>query len=159
MPLYAYVDATSGQSASWRAKTITKNSHLIDEWKLLVPKAGSRPRARAKPAWILVLGPPLLAEPGSVCTQTYLVAGPLDVEGRGTECRVAICERDLSAFLFRCARSPRTSAAACTHWVPHAAVGSDVDRCQPLQEVRHHEGRTSPSSSRMIRPMERRSDE
>jgi len=52
---------------------IRKNVHLIDSWKVLLPEAyGER---GAIPA--LVLGPSIVAPPASVCTQTYLVAGPL----------------------------------------------------------------------------------
>lgn len=52
---------------------IIKNTHLIDAWKVLLPEAyGER---GAVPA--LVLGPSIIAPPASVCTQTYLVAGPL----------------------------------------------------------------------------------
>src|SRR5437667_3982461 len=57
-------------------EAITKNTHLIDVWKLFLPVAGSG-RERERSGVDLVLGPPLLGEPGSVCTQTYLVAGPL----------------------------------------------------------------------------------
>jgi site-specific DNA-methyltransferase (adenine-specific) len=56
--------------------SIKKNSHLIDSWKVLLPKAyGER---GAIPA--LVLGPSIVAPPISVCTQTYLVAGSLTNE-------------------------------------------------------------------------------
>jgi site-specific DNA-methyltransferase (adenine-specific) len=53
---------------------IRKNVHLIDHWKVLLPEAyGER---GAIPAF--VLGPSIVAPPSSVCTQTYLVAGPLN---------------------------------------------------------------------------------
>ena len=53
--------------------SIRKNMHLIDSWKVFLPEAyGER---GAIPA--LVLGPSIVAPPASVCTQTYLVAGPL----------------------------------------------------------------------------------
>ncbi len=52
---------------------VRKNVHLLDSWKVLLPEAyGER---GAVPA--LVLGPSIVAPPESVCTQTYLVAGPL----------------------------------------------------------------------------------
>ncbi len=55
---------------------IRKNEHLIDTWKVLLPEAyGER---GAIPA--LVLGPSIVVPPASVCTQTYLVAGPLASE-------------------------------------------------------------------------------
>ena len=53
--------------------SIRKNMHLIDSWKVLLPEAyGERGTIPA-----LVLGPSIVAPPASVCTQTYLVAGPL----------------------------------------------------------------------------------
>ncbi|MFT4180820.1 MAG: Eco57I restriction-modification methylase domain-containing protein [Rhizobium sp.] len=55
---------------------VTKSDHLVDVWKVLIPKAGSG-REREKSGVDLVLGPPLVAAPGSVCTLTYVVAGPL----------------------------------------------------------------------------------
>jgi site-specific DNA-methyltransferase (adenine-specific) len=55
---------------------VTKNTHLIQAWKVLIPKAGSG-REREKSGMDLVLGPPLIASPDSVCTLTYVVAGPL----------------------------------------------------------------------------------
>lgn len=55
---------------------VTKSDHLVDAWKVLIPKAGSG-REREKSGVDLVLGPPLVAAPGSVCTLTYVVAGPL----------------------------------------------------------------------------------
>jgi site-specific DNA-methyltransferase (adenine-specific) len=54
---------------------VTKSEKLIDAWKVLIPKAGSG-REREKSGVDLVLGPPLVASPGSVCTLTYVVAGP-----------------------------------------------------------------------------------
>jgi len=55
-----------------RKSEIRKNAHLISQWKLLLPEAyGER---GAIPA--AVLGPSIVAPPDSVCTQTYLVAGP-----------------------------------------------------------------------------------
>ncbi|MDA3876578.1 MAG: Eco57I restriction-modification methylase domain-containing protein [Halothiobacillus sp.] len=55
---------------------IQKNTHLIDAWKVFLPEAyGER---GAVPA--MVLGPSIVAPPESVCTQTYLIAGPLNSE-------------------------------------------------------------------------------
>jgi Eco57I restriction-modification methylase len=52
-------------------KDITKSAHLVDTWKLLVPKVGSG-REREKSGVDLVLGPPLIAPSPSVCTQSFL---------------------------------------------------------------------------------------
>lgn len=48
---------------------ITKNSPLIDKWKVLVPKAGSDGGQRIPDS---VLGKPWLSQPPSVATQTFL---------------------------------------------------------------------------------------
>lgn len=50
-------------------KTITKNTRLIDKWKVLVPKAGSDGGQKIPDA---VLGKPWLSPPPSVATQTFL---------------------------------------------------------------------------------------
>lgn len=73
--LYANVGTMRVRGAIARKK-ITKNADLIDVWKLFLPVAGSG-RERERSGVDLVLGPPIVGEPGSVCTQTYLVAGPL----------------------------------------------------------------------------------
>jgi site-specific DNA-methyltransferase (adenine-specific) len=48
---------------------ITKNTHLIKKWKLLVPKAGSDGGQKIPDS---VLGKPWLAAPPSVATQTFI---------------------------------------------------------------------------------------
>lgn len=73
--IYANAGTTRIHGAVPR-NVIRKNPHLIDVWKVLVPEAGSG-REREKSGVDMVLGPPIVAEPGSVCTQTYLTIGPL----------------------------------------------------------------------------------
>lgn len=67
---------TKRVNGSMKRDRISKNTDLIDVWKLFLPVAGSG-RERERTGIDLVLGPPILAGPGSACTQTYLVAGPL----------------------------------------------------------------------------------
>ena len=58
----------------WVARSqVTKNTHLVDTWKVLLPEAGSD---GGKQLPDVVLGRPLVASPNSACTQTFLVAGP-----------------------------------------------------------------------------------
>lgn len=76
--LYANVGTTRVRGALSR-KLVTKNRHLIDVWKVLLPKTGSG-RERERSGVDIVLGPSIVAGPGSVCTQTYIVAGPLASE-------------------------------------------------------------------------------
>lgn len=54
----------------WIARDqVVKSAHLIDKWKLLVPKAGSDGGKKIPDS---VLGKPLIAESPSVCTQSFL---------------------------------------------------------------------------------------
>jgi site-specific DNA-methyltransferase (adenine-specific) len=50
-------------------KEVVKSKHLIDTWKVLVPKAGSDGGQRIPDA---VLGKPMVVGPPSVCTQSFL---------------------------------------------------------------------------------------
>jgi len=68
VPLY-YINKGK-RNTSWIArKDVTKSLHLIDKWKLLVPKAGSDGGKKIPDS---VLGKPLIAPSPSVCTQSYL---------------------------------------------------------------------------------------
>ncbi len=64
-----YYNRKSKRSIGWIGReAVGKSPHLIDTWKVMIPKAyGER---GARPA--NVLGPSLLAPSPSVCTQTYL---------------------------------------------------------------------------------------
>ena len=52
-------------------ESVTKSAHLIDTWKVLVPKVGSG-RERERTGVDLVLGPSQIAPSPSVCTQSFL---------------------------------------------------------------------------------------
>jgi site-specific DNA-methyltransferase (adenine-specific) len=68
---------------------VTKNRHLIPVWKLFLPKAyGERGAIPAN-----VLGPGIVAGPGSVCTQTYVVAGPFSSEAEAISCNAYLRSR------------------------------------------------------------------
>jgi site-specific DNA-methyltransferase (adenine-specific) len=78
--VYASSNAGRRSGAMDRA-LITKNAHLIDAWKVLAPKAGpGSSGGHVLPD--MVLGRPSVAEPNSVCTQTWIVAGPLKSEAQ-----------------------------------------------------------------------------
>ena len=53
---------------------IIKNAELASQWKVIVPEAS--PGADEYPH--LVLSKPIVSEPGSICTETYLLIGPFD---------------------------------------------------------------------------------
>lgn len=75
-----YASSNSGRrSGSMPRTAITKNTKLIDSWKVLAPQAGpGSSGGHIIPD--IVLGKPSTAEPNSVCTQTWIVAGPLASE-------------------------------------------------------------------------------
>ncbi|MCP3878904.1 MAG: restriction endonuclease [Sulfitobacter sp.] len=74
--LYASTPAGKRNTGAVQRALIKKNVHLIDHWKLLIPKAGPG----SSGGHVLpdaVLGKPLVAKPKSVCTETFLPFGPL----------------------------------------------------------------------------------
>ncbi len=73
---------------------IRKNTHLIDCWKVLAPQAGpGNSGGHILPD--AVLGKPSVAEPNSVCTQTWIVAGPFESEAQAQ----AVAEYMQTSFL------------------------------------------------------------
>jgi site-specific DNA-methyltransferase (adenine-specific) len=72
-----YASSNAGRrSGAMKRSLIAKNTHLVDTWKVLAPKAGpGNSGGHVLPD--MVLGKPSVAEPNSVCTQTWIVAGPL----------------------------------------------------------------------------------
>lgn len=72
-----YASSNAGRrSGAMKRALILKNAHLIDSWKVLAPQAGpGNSGGHILPD--MVLGKPSIAEPNTVCTQTWIVAGPL----------------------------------------------------------------------------------
>lgn len=56
---------------------IERNADAVDRWKVLIPKASSGDTAQDEFGRIVdvVLGEPIALAPGSICTQSYFVAG------------------------------------------------------------------------------------
>lgn len=97
-------------------ETIHKNKHLIDVWKLFVPKTGSG-RERERSGVDLVLGPSIVGEPGSVCTQTYLVAGPLGSREEALSVESYLRTR-LARFLVSLRKPSQDVFRSMYRWVP-----------------------------------------
>jgi site-specific DNA-methyltransferase (adenine-specific) len=92
---------------------VTKSRHLIPVWKLLLPKAyGER---GAIPA--IVLGFGIVAGPGSVCTQTYVVAGPFSSEAEAVSCDSYLRTR-FARFLISLRKITQDLPRATYSWVP-----------------------------------------
>ncbi len=70
VPIY-YIRSMKRATGYIDRQSVTKSAHLVDTWKLLVPKVGSG-RERERAGVDLVLGPSLIAPSPSVCTQSFL---------------------------------------------------------------------------------------
>lgn len=103
------------QGAMARAK-ISKNAQLIDTWKLFLSKTGSG-RERERSGVDIVLSPPIVAAPGSVCTQTYLVAGPFrsEAEARSAD---SYLRSKLIRFLVSLRKPSQDVLRGAYRWVP-----------------------------------------
>ncbi len=113
--LYANVGTTRVRGAMAR-ESITKNAALIDAWKVYLPKTGSG-RERERSGVDLVLGPSILGEPGSVCTQTYLVAGPLSSQAEAESVQAYLRTR-FARFLVSLRKPSQDVFRSMYRWVP-----------------------------------------
>ena len=66
-----------------RIADFERNADLVDKWKVLLPMASSGDTSQDESGRIvdIVLGEPIAVAPGSVCNQTYYVAGSFDSAG------------------------------------------------------------------------------
>jgi site-specific DNA-methyltransferase (adenine-specific) len=93
--------------------SIRKNVHLIDSWKVLLPEAyGDRGVIPAQ-----VLGPSMVAPPPSVCTQTYLVAGPL-ASGKAAASLQSYSRTQFFRFLVSLRKITQHALRSTYLWVP-----------------------------------------
>jgi site-specific DNA-methyltransferase (adenine-specific) len=113
--LYANI-ATKRVRGAMSRDSITKNTHLIDVWKLYLPVAGSG-RERERSGIDVVIGPPIIGEPGSVCTQTYLTAGPLNSRDEAESVESYLQTR-LARFLISLRKPAQHVFKAMYRWVP-----------------------------------------
>lgn len=107
---------------------IRKNVELIDVWKLFIPVAGSG-RERERAGVDLVLGPPIIAAPGSVCTQTYLAVGPFSSEEEAASAESYLATR-LVRFLISLRKPAQHVFRSMYRWVPARSwdrIWSDED--------------------------------
>jgi site-specific DNA-methyltransferase (adenine-specific) len=76
-PIKLYGNHAGRAVVSWiERRAIQMNAAWIDEWKVLVSKAqGTSAAVETK-----FLSNPIIARPGEVCTETYLVAGRFETE-------------------------------------------------------------------------------
>jgi site-specific DNA-methyltransferase (adenine-specific) len=95
-------------------ETVTRNHQLINKWKLLVPKAGSDGGQKIPD---VVLGQPIVAKPGSVCSPTYLVVGPFATKAQ-TESAETYIRTRFARFLLSLRKISQNSTGKNYQWVP-----------------------------------------
>lgn len=113
-----YLNQAEKRGVAWvKPSVVTKNHHLVHVWKVLIPKAGpGNSGGHVIPD--MVLSKPLIAEPESVCTLSYLVIGPLKSQ---EECHsVASYLRTRFVRFLVSLRKPSQDAARGVYtWVPN----------------------------------------
>jgi len=121
-----YASSNAGRrTGAMQRSLITKNSHLIDSWKVLVPKAGpGNSGGHILPD--MVLGRSSIAEPNSVCTQTWIVAGPLKSK-KQAEVIAHYLQTSFARFLVSLRKISQDAMRGVYRWVPQQEWSQDWD--------------------------------
>jgi len=146
--LVLHVSVNQKRVVGWmKGSGVTKNRHLIPVWKLFLPKAyGERGAIPAN-----VLGPDTIAGPGSVCTQTYVVAGPLSSEAEAVNCSSYLRTR-FARFLISLRKITQDLPRATYSWLPQQKWDrkwTDADLCKKYKLTKEEIA----FIEKMIRPM------
>jgi site-specific DNA-methyltransferase (adenine-specific) len=113
--LKLYMNQGGSRVTKWvPSEFVTKNLPLVKKWKLLVPKAGSDGGQKLPD---VVLGQPLVSEPGSVCTLTYLAIGPFDTKTVTTNVDAYMRTR-FARFLVSLRKISQDTTQKVFTWVP-----------------------------------------
>jgi site-specific DNA-methyltransferase (adenine-specific) len=112
-----YASSNAGRrSGAMKRSDITKNTHLIDTWKVLAPQAGpGNSGGHVLPD--MVLGKPSIAEPNSICTQTWIAAGPLKSK-KQAEILAHYLQTSFVRFLVSLRKISQHAMKGVYHWVP-----------------------------------------
>lgn len=148
-----YVSVQQKRVIGWMDESkITKNRELIDSWKLFIPKAyGERGAIPAN-----VIGPINIAGPKSVCSQTYIVAGPLASEQVARNCDAYLKTR-FARFLISLRKITQDLPRATYQWLPQqdwSLIWTD----NMLREKYSIDDTEWSYIEKMIRPMDLSSD-
>lgn len=110
-----YMNEGLNRRTFWVDKSFVKNNlDMVDAWKVLLPVAGSDGGQKLPD---VVLGKPLIAEPGSVCTETYLAIGPFASEEEA-ESALSFLQTRFARFLISLRKPGQHSIPKTFLWVP-----------------------------------------
>lgn len=131
IPLY-YNRKSNRLIGSIARSEVSKSTHLIDTWKVMVPKAGSDGGARIPD---IVLSKNFVAPCPSVCTQTYLFFYT-DTENKAMNISKYVCTRFLR-FLVSLRKMTQDATKATYTWVPlqDFTISSDIDWSKPIADI------------------------
>ncbi len=119
-----YASSNAGRrSGAMKRSLIAKNTHLIDAWKVLAPQAGpGNSGGHILPD--MVLGRPSIGEPNSVCTQTWIVVGPLKSK-KQAEIVARYLQTSFIRFLVSLRKISQHAMKGVYHWVPQQNWSQD----------------------------------
>lgn len=119
-----YASSNAGRrSGAMKRSLIKKNAELIDSWKVLAPQAGpGNSGGHIIPD--AVLGRSSVAEPNSVCTQTWIVAGPLKSK-KHAECVVRYLQTNFVRFVVSLRKISQHAMKGVYRWVPQQDWSKD----------------------------------
>lgn len=113
--LKLYMNTRTARVQRWvEPSVVTKNVDAVHKWKVLFPKAGSDGGQKLPD---VVLGKPLVAEPRSVCTLTYLFIGPFDEEGQA-QSAISYVRTRFVRFLVSLRKISQDTTRGSFDWVP-----------------------------------------
>jgi site-specific DNA-methyltransferase (adenine-specific) len=115
--LWLYINQAHRRGATWiDPRFVTRNQHLVGSWKVLVPKAGpGNSGGHVIPD--MVLSRPLIAEPNSVCTLSYLVVGPFSSK-RECESVASYLRTRFARFLISLRKPSQDAPRGVYKWLP-----------------------------------------
>lgn len=94
-------------------EVINKNTHLIERYKVFIPRAGSGSDAFPHP----ILGLPFIGEPNSACTETYIVLHDFDSK-EPCENLISYVKTKFFRFLVLLAKTTQDASARVYKYVP-----------------------------------------
>lgn len=119
-----YASSNAGRrTGAMNRSLLAKNTHLIDVWKVLAPQSGpGNSGGHVLPD--MVLGRPSIAEPNSVCTQTWIVAGPLKSK-KQAEIVARYLQTSFVRFLVSLRKISQHAMKGVYRWVPQQNWSQD----------------------------------
>ena len=96
---------------------ISKNVGMIDKWKVFIPRAGSGSDSFPHP----ILGEPFVGEPGTACTETYMVASIVESQEEA-ENLIGYIRTRLFRFLVLLHKPSQDASSKVYKFVPQQAL-------------------------------------